>query len=167
MTTPSKRDVASMLEATLDPDLEERRAWHPQELAAILNHQWNAPLEADLGGVSPERSRLLRCLCEADQLLIKSYGDVFSHPMPPIEILEMIKDYAKRNLARPDRELPEGIAEVLYTLSVVIARVRCNQRITSQDDEAVRRNIRSVLARSWVTQPVIDLLREGLQAFGG
>lgn len=165
MTKRTRRDVTSMLESLLDPDLAERRDWHPEELGALLEHQWNAPLEADLGQLAPERALLLKRLCEADHLLLKSYGELFAHPMPPIEILEMIKDYAKRQLARPNLELPEEMAMVLYVLSVVVARLRCGQRITSQPDETVRSNIQSVLTQPWVTEPVARLLREGLTAF--
>lgn len=156
-----------MLDSALDPDLEDQRDWHPEELGALLEHQWNAPLEADLGELAPEQVGLLRRLCEAEHLLLKSYGELFAHPMPPIEMLEMIKDYAKRNLARPNLELPQEMAMVLYVLSVVVAKLRCGKRITSQGDEMVRQNIEILLSQAWITESVAKLLREGLAAFGG
>lgn len=166
MTDQQKTRDSRMLEVFLDPDFEQRRIWHPQELGAMLEHQWKAMLKADLGGVSPQQARILRELCDAQGLSLKSYGDIFTHRLPPVELLELIKDYAKRNMARPDKELPEGIASLLYVLSVVVARVRCGKRITSQGDEAVRKNIEAVLAQSWVTPPVAEILREGLKVFG-
>ena len=167
MTKQKKRDVTPMLEFALDPDLEDQRYWQPPELADLLQHQWDAPLEADLGELPPGRARLLKRLCEAEHLLLKSYGELFSHPLPPIEVLEMIKDYAKRHLARPNLELPEEMAMVLYVLSVVVARLRCGKRITSQSDEAVRKNIETMLSEPWITDSVAMLLREGLAVFGG
>ena len=167
MTKKPRTSDTRLLEIFFDPDYEQRRTWHPQELGAILEHQWNAPLAADLGGLPPERAQFLTKLCDADRLLLKSYGDIFGHPMPPIELLEMVKDYAKRNMAGADKELPEDIAKLLYVLSVVVARVRCGKRITSQEDEAVRKNIEAVLIQPWVTPPISGLLREGLKVFGG
>ena len=168
MTNPNMKTRDSrMLEALLDPEFEQRRTWHPEELGSILEHQWNVPLTADLGGMPPDRSQMLARLCDADGLLLKSYGDIFRHPMPPIELLQMIKDYAKRNMAAGDRGLPEEIAQLLYVLSVAVARVRCGQRITTQSDDALRANIETVLAQPWVTPPVVTILREALTLLVG
>ncbi len=160
----SDRDTR-MLETLLSPGFEQQRVWQPEELGAMLEHQWGAPLEADLGALPPQQARLLTRLCDADRLLLKSYGDIFSHPMPPVEILEMIKDYAKRNMASADVELPEDIAKLLYVLSIVVARLRCGKRITSQPDAVIRRNLEAVLAQPWMTPPVVKLLHEGLGVF--
>jgi len=164
MTTPPERDVTSLLEAALDPDFEQRHDWKPEELGALLAHQWSAPLEADLDALPPEQARVLKQLGDAEGLLRRSYGELFTHPLPPVEILEAIKDYAKRNLTRPSADLPEEIARALYVLSVVVARYRCGQRITSQSDETVRASVQAFLAQPWVIEPVKTLLREGLSA---
>ena len=167
MTEESKSSDVRMLRALLDPDLARRRVWHAEDLEAILQHQWDAPLQADLGELPPTEAQDLRLLCEAHGLLLKSYGDLFGHSMPPLEILRPIKEYAKRNMACPDEGLPLEIAELLYVLSVVVARLRHNARITGQKDETVCKNIESVLGQPWITSPVADLLREGLRALGG
>ena len=155
------------LQPFFDPNFRERRVWHPAELGAILAHQWRAPLEADLTGQAKGQSRRLALLCDAEHLLIKSFGDVFGHQLPPIELLVMIKDFAKRNLSHTDAELPDEIAKLLYVLSVVVARTRCGSSITTQDDATVRRNIESVLAQPWLTTEVIGVLHEGLAEFRG
>lgn len=167
MANEPRRQDTRDLEALLDPGLMQQRVWHPQELGAMLEHQWNAPVEPDLEGMPPEQARLLSKLCVADHLVLKSYGDIFTHRLPPIELLELIKEYAKRNMAGTDKELPGDIAKLLYVLSVVVAGLRCGKRITSQSDESVRKSIHSVLAQSWITAPVTSILHDGLEFFGG
>jgi hypothetical protein len=155
------------LQPFFDPGFQDRRVWHSEELRAILEHQWQAPLRADLSGHPRGQSRRLTLLCDAEHLLLKSFGDVFDHKLPPIELLVMIKDFAKGNLSQPDAELPDEIAKLLYVLSVVVARVRCRTSITTQEDATVRRNIESVLAQPWLTAHVVELLNEGLAEFRG
>jgi hypothetical protein len=155
------------IETFFDSDFEKLRVWHPEELNAILDHQWRAPLKVDLGGQSEEQAERLKLLCGADNLLLKSYGEIFCHRMPPIELLVMIKEFAKRNLAHADAALPREIALTLYVLSIVVAKTRCGRRIGARPNHVMRANIESVLQQPWLTQPVIELLREGLAAFGG
>ena len=149
------------------PRFSEERVWHAEELGAILEHQWNAPLNADLASQHVAAARRLALLCEADQLLIKSYRDVLTHRMPPIELLEMIKSFAQKSLAHPDAELPSEIAKVLYVLSIAVARLRCGVTITKLRDEEVRRNIEAALSQPWLTQQVASILCEALDEYGG
>lgn len=166
MTHQTKETDLAFLETLLDPDFVHRRTWQPQELGAMLEHQWDSLFKADMAGLDPAAAGMLTSLCEAQSLSLKSYGDILSHKLPPIELLEIIQDYAKRNLARPGAAIPGEIAELLYVLSIVVARVRWGRRITTQNDSTVLKNIRTLLAHTWLTPPVSELLREGVRVFG-
>jgi len=167
MAGQAKNSDADSVASFFDPDFDKERVWHPEELSAILDHQWRSPLQTDLGGQSAASARRLSLLCDAEHLLVKSYGDVFTHPMPPIELLRIIQQFAQRNLAHPDAELPREIAKLLYVLSIATALTRCGVSITKLSEAEVRQNIASVLAQSWISPDVASILREALGKLGG
>lgn len=166
MTRQPKATDTRALEMFLDPEFQNRRVWQPEELGAMLEYQWRSPLEADLSGMDTKTAHMLKNMCDAQSLCLKSYGDIFDHRMPPVEVLTIIKEYAKRNMACPDVELPGDIAKLLYILSVVVARMRCGKRITTQDDSTIRQSITALLTQPWLSPSVSELLREALSVFG-
>ena len=108
--------------------------WKPQELAAIFRHQMTAPLLVDLGAMDPALAGQFRALAEGSGLLLRSFGQLFQHPEPPLELLRMVKEFAKRNLDQPGSALPSQIASALYYLSIAAALVRWGERISSLSD---------------------------------
>lgn len=67
---------------------------------------------------------------------------------------------------RPERLLPEEIAAVLYTLSVLAARTKCKRQMSKLDDHALRDAVEWALQQPWVDDSTRELLREGYQALG-
>jgi len=141
-------------------NIESQRAWRPEEFGAILHHQLTAPIQLDLGGLDPDLALKLRTLSEAEGLLLKSFNDLFRHPHPPIELLQLVKDYAKANRHHPRSHLPHEIAAVVYYLSIVVARLRCRERITQMRDEELQRGVDWVLTLPWVDDETKAPFRE-------
>jgi hypothetical protein len=141
-------------------NLESQRVWQPEEFGDILQHQLTAPIQLDLGGVDPEVAPKLKTLTEAEGLLLKSFNDLFRHPHPPIELLQLVKDYAKANRHHPRSHLPHEIAAVIYYLSIVVARLRCRRRITQMRDEELQRGVDWVLTLPWVDDQTKASFRE-------
>jgi len=140
--------------------------WTPEELAAMLKHQLSAPLDFDISYLSEQARERLRVLLPAQGPPIRSFSDLLHHPCPPVELLAMTKEFAKACRTRRERLLPEEIAAMLYTLSIVVARTKCGERLTKLDDHTLRYGLDWALKQSWVDEPTRGLLREGRRVIG-
>jgi hypothetical protein len=96
-------------------------------------------------------------------LLIRSFADLLHHPCPPIALLTLTKRFAKINYNRADAVMPKEIAGVLYFSSILVALIRCGQRITELDDRALAEGVQWALNRPWLDDPTRQLLNDGLQ----
>ena len=141
-------------------ELESQRLWQAEEFGAILEHQLTSPIHLDPVGADPELVPRLRTLTEAEGWRLRSFNDLFRHPHPPVELLALVKDYAKANRHHPRSHLPPEIAAVIYYLSIVVARRRCQERITQLGDVELRRGVDWVLALPWVDVGIKSPFRE-------
>jgi hypothetical protein len=150
------------LAALLAAREEHGRLWRPEELAAIFRHQMSAPVMVDLGGFDAPTALRLKTLSEAQGLLLKSFGELFHHPAPPVELLELTKDFAKLNLDHPDSTLPSEVAAALYYTSIASALVRLDTRITQLKDAELRRGLRWTREQPWTDPETKDLAAKAL-----
>jgi hypothetical protein len=153
------KNLAALLEASG----EETRLWRPEELAAIFRHQLSAPVLVDLGGYDPGTAGRLKKLSEAQNLLLKSFSDLFRHPGPPLELLELTKDFAKANMDHAQSSLPGEVAAALYYTSIAAALVRLDARISRLPEAELRRGLLWTGRQSWLDAETRQLL---LQAAG-
>jgi hypothetical protein len=151
------------LAAFLAAGEERARLWQPEELGAIFRHQMSAPILVDLGGFDPATAARLKTLSNAQSLLLKSFLDLFLHPVPPIELLTLTKDFAKGNMEQPDSSLPNEVAAVLYYVSIAAAWVRLGRRITELRDPELKRGLEWAKGKAWVEPRLQQLLDEALQ----
>jgi hypothetical protein len=158
---------ANKLAALMATGEERARLWRPDELAAIFRHQMSAPMLVDLGAFDPRTARRLRTLSEAQGLLLKSFADLFHHPAPLIELLELVKDFAKANLDHPEGGLPDEIATTLYYTSIAAALARLDKRISQLPDADLQRGLRWTMDQSWLDQKTKTLLAEALDKLSG
>ena len=154
--------------ATLLATGEERvKLWCPDELAAIFRHQMSAPMLVDLGTFDPRTATRLRTLSEAQGLLLKSFADLFHHPAPLIELLELVKDFAKANLDHPESGLPGEIAAALYYASIAAALVRLDARISQLPDADLQRGLRWTMEQAWLDEKTKELLAKASEKVSG
>ena len=99
-------------------------------------------------------------MTEASGLLLKSFQDLFQHPQPPVELLQLVKDFAKICRAHPQGLLPHEVATVLYYLSIAAGIVRLQQRISTLPDERLQRGFDWAMAQGWVDAPARELLTQ-------
>ena len=142
----------------------EEELWAPGELEAIFKHQLSAPLASDLGELGPEQARHLERLCSASSPPIQSFRDLLLHPCPPVELLRMTKDFAKRCRNHPDCRLPDEIATMLYILSIVVALTKGGHRMTRLDGRGLRHTVDWALSQPWVDASMRELLKAGCLA---
>jgi hypothetical protein len=154
--------------ATLLATAEARaRLWRPDELAAIFRHQMSAPMLVDLGTFDPRTATRLRTLSEAQGLLLRSFADLFHHPAPLIELLELVKDFAKANMNHPESGLPDEIATALYYTSIAASLVRLDARISQLPDADLQRGLRTTLEQAWLDERTRTLLAQALDKVSG
>ncbi|MGA2175336.1 MAG: hypothetical protein ABSH38_10180 [Verrucomicrobiota bacterium] len=142
---------------------ERARLWRTDELGAIFRHQLSAPILVDLGGFDPATAGRLKTLSNAQSLLLKSFLELFLHPVPPVELLTLTKEFAKTNMDHPDSILPKEVAAVLYYTSIAAGLVRLDQRISQLNDAELRRGFTWAKDQRWVDPPIQQLLAQGLQ----
>ena len=135
------------------------RVWRPEELGAVFQHQMATPVWVDLGALSPGAAGKLKVLVAANNLLLRSFRDLFQHPAPPLELLELVKNFAKLNRGQAESVLPTEVATVLYFLSIAAALVHCSQRITKLNDAQLREGFDRVLRHDWIDEAARELLK--------
>jgi len=137
--------------------------WRPEELGAVFQHQWSAPVAFDLTVLGSSAAGKMRTLSDAQGLLLKSYRDLLLHPCPPLELLVLTKEFAKAHQANPGSPLPREVSLALYYTAIFSAWVRLGQRISTLDDLALGEAAECMLAQPWVDEPTKALFREGLE----
>ncbi len=137
--------------------------WRPEELSAMFRHQMSTPMQVDLGGLDVPAAARLRTLSEAQGLLLKSFSDLFRHPAPPVELLRLVKDFAKSNLDHPESGLPGEIASALYYLSIAAALVRLDARISKLSDADLQTGLRWIMGQAWLEEEAKGLLAQAAQ----
>jgi len=144
--------------------------WSKEDLAPMLHHQLESPIEFDLSRLDPEMVNRLRLSTSAKGLLLKSFSELLHHPRPPLELLSLTKDFAKAARNHPESPLPHEIASVLYFACIGVALVRCGQKISELSDEQLLDAFTWVCEQSWVdesTKSLFSEAREALQSGAG
>jgi hypothetical protein len=161
-TAALSKSPPKSLAAFLAAGAERARLWRPEELSAIFRHQMSAPILVDLGGFDPATAIRLKALSEAQCLLLKSFSDLFHHPVPPLELLSLTKDFAKANMDHPDSSLPQEVAAALYYASIATAIVRLDTRISQLSDAELQRALLWAKDQPWVDAQTREILVQAL-----
>lgn len=154
---------AKKLAALMAAGAEGQRVWHAGELAAIFRHQMSTPMRIDLGMFNQQIATRIAQLSEAQGLVLKSFADLFHHPAPPIELLLLVKDFAKANLDPAESGVPNEISTALYYTSIAAALVRLNERISTLADEDMRRGLQWSIQQPWLDPKTTELLNTALE----
>jgi hypothetical protein len=152
-------DIARLL----NPGLTAIREWQPVEFAAILKHQLSAPVRVDLGELGADLQPKIATLCAAQGLLLRSFHDLFVHPSPPLELLRIVKEYAKTHRLNPRSPLPPEIAAVLYYSCIAAALVRLGQRISQTSDAELRKGWTWATRQPWLVPELHSLIVRALE----
>jgi hypothetical protein len=151
------------LAALLTAGAEHARLWRPEELTAIFRHQMSSPILVDLGGFDPTTASRLKTLSQAQSLLLKSFSELFHHPIPPVELLTLTKDFAKANMDHPESSLPHEVAAALYYASIATALVRLEARISQLKDVDLRRGLLWAKDQAWIDDQTREILLDALK----
>lgn len=158
-TMKAGRDTALMQWVNV-LEAKPARVMRTEELGSILKHQMSAPLHMDLIGLDQDIAVKIKAMASEQGLLLKSFRDLLQHPNPPVELLTLAKDFAKACRLSRTSTLPHDVAAVLYFVCIVVARVKCAQRITTLNDEALAAGLSWTLRQPWLDEATRDLLIE-------
>jgi len=136
--------------------------WETDDVAAIYRHQLSSSVEFDLAGLGHGTAGKTDASALSKEARIRSFGDLLTHPSPPIDLLRQAKRFAKIHRSRADSHLPAEVAAVLYFAILSAALVRLNERITTLDDDAFRSGLEWCNSQAWVEEPVRALLAQAL-----
>ena len=155
-------------------DEATKSGWAVVDAASIFHHQMNAPLDFDLSGETRPGNTTLSALKElsaAQTLGIKTFGQLFRHPSPPIEILKLAKDFFKRMAGVHPKDSAEyQVAYACYVLSVTVVRIKHEKRITNLSDASLLKGLDWTLRQAWVEtsiRQVLDQARRNFPLLGG
>jgi hypothetical protein len=153
------KQMSTLLDLRENPD---RQDWRPDELRDMLLHQLRAPLSVSLGPLSAEVAHQLHIALPPLSPRL-TLGEVFKLQDPPLQLLKLVKRFAK--ICRNTREnpLPSDLVMLLYYASISAALVRLDERITELPAPPLRRGITWLLAQAWLDADTRVLLQEGLE----
>ena len=143
---------------------ETRDTWVAQDLAAMVRHQLEAPLLVDLEAAFPGEGQRVAALAATVQPPVVKFGDLLTHPSPPVELLRLVKDMAKSAEDSPVHPLPREVASYFYLVSILAAQHRAGVRISTLPDERVREGLRWLQTQPWLdgaARKILDSLQDG------
>jgi hypothetical protein len=152
--------LATLLD--ISPDDGDGTLWRDEDLGVVLRHQLSAPMGVDLVNLERGAARRVRALAESQGLALKSFGDLLTHPNPPVELLRLTKDFAKACRLSPRGPMPREIATVLYFASIAAALVRCRHRNTNLSNDALADWLRWVCSCPWLDESTRAIVGEGV-----
>ena len=152
------------LAALFSLDAHASEAWDASDLAAILKHQLQTPVDIDLGTLPAEVAPKVHALADADGLTLRNFNDLFLHPHPPLHLLRLVKDFAKRNRVHTRSAIPPEVATVIYYAAIVVASMRCRQKISGLEPLELLKGIEWALAQPWLDPSLRGLFKYGPSA---
>ena len=144
------RSQAKGLAGLMNSTCEGERLWRPEELKAIFKHQLAAPVFIDLAGFELAGAMRLENLSGAHGLLLKSFAELFRHPVPPIELLELTKNFGKANMNHAESVVPSDVASMLYYASIATAMIRLGARISKLGNDDLLRGFDWAHDQPWI-----------------
>lgn len=152
------------LSRLLELDPNDEPPWTADDLHAILRHQLDTEIEFDLthfGGIARETVTAIAPPQEGQRP--GTFGQVLTGPNPPLQLLDLIRRFAKRYRKHGTDGMPEEVATVLYYAAIAAARLRHGASISKLDDRAIRAGIQWALDQPWFAGPLRDLFADTLQ----
>ena len=161
-TSQTHHPASAALDRLIAFDADGRAIWPADDLRDTLRRQLRSHLLWQLRQPDPAHQRLLATLTHSTQYPLESFHDLLHHPRPPIELLRLTKDFAKLNHVDPSSLVPPEVSLLLYYGCIIVALLRCNQRISKLADDDLRNGLNWAVKQPWADQETRSLFREGL-----
>jgi hypothetical protein len=97
---------------------------------ASLQKLLSRPISCLLPSEDSDAAARIAEACRGQNLILESLGQLLTAENPPVELLVMARDFAKRHLASENSSLPRRATRVLYLAAICAARIRCGKVIS-------------------------------------
>ena len=94
--------------------------------------------------------------------LLMTLGELLADEKPSIELLQLVKKFAKLCKRNPENPLPSEIVMFLYYTSITVALLRLNEPISELTDTSLIRGVNWLHVQPWMPEEMRSLLQEGL-----
>lgn len=150
---------ASYLSLLQVPGEAAAETWSAGDMRAILDHQFNVPLEREL----PAAALPCRCTVPGGANLERchSFGQLLRCASPSRDLLNHVKSFAKQ-AGRAEGDLPREVARYFYVVSILRARMFGIKGVSALSDSATDREAGRCLTYGWLSDDARALLRESL-----
>jgi hypothetical protein len=145
---PSEQ-TAKLVQRLLGP---LRDGWASSDLPDILRDQLAAPLPF----------RLPDTASGAGTPAFASFAELLFHPGPPLALLHLTKQFARRCGEAKDGPLPLPITKLLYYAAIAVAWARHGKWITTQNAEKVREAFERASKLTWVDEATRTIFVDAL-----
>jgi hypothetical protein len=144
----------------LNLDEAGRELWNPAEMQAMWRHQLDAPIDYDLDTVVSVKATDLRSSPALKPFRGKAFAEVLNHPAPPVELLLLIKEFAKQTLKDAEEMQLKEVAKALYYSSYALALVRCRQSLGSMTEQELLPGFDWGLKQPWLDENTRNLFAQ-------
>ncbi len=117
-------------------------------------------LSAELADYDSVRWAQVAALAHRAVPPILTFDDLFHHPAPPIELLKLVKDFAKCKGDRRGSEMPREVADVLLYASILTAVRTRQEKISKLTDDELAVGTRWCQRRSWLDERTMRLFSD-------
>ena len=94
---------------------------------------------------------------------IKTFGDLFVHPKPPLDALVFAKEFGKAIINHRETELPAKVGQVFNYAAYAAGLLRWGKRIGSLSDTQLQKGFKQLARFPWLDRDLRGLL-EAAQA---
>lgn len=138
-------------------DSNDRAVWPVQQLRRALHDH----LRSSLTAVVLDRD-LVNSLSSATGPSVATFRELLHHAQPPLDLLYLVKDYAKLIREDPRSHVPPDVAILLYYGCIAVALLRHGRRISSLSDDDLRCGFNWAVRQNWIDDPTRCLFLDAL-----
>ena len=159
--THASRDALSRLLAC---ERDPAPPWNATDLHAILRHQLETDIEFDLTHFGGDvKETLVSVTASQVEKGCRTFEQALTTADTPLELLDLIRRFAKRLRANESEELPDEVATVLYFAAIAAARLHHGASLSKLDDQTLQEGLSWGLEQSWLTESLRNLFSKTVE----
>ncbi|MBI1371340.1 MAG: hypothetical protein GC159_01070 [Phycisphaera sp.] len=149
-------DNPNELEKIAEVQMDAQDLWRDDDLKTILDEQLKMPL-ADMERILPNSGKKAERYAESTLPPLDTIGSALLHQQTPVELLKVIKSYAKVADRDPSEPIPQKVARVLYYASIASALVNQGALISSLATDRLTESLGARRRSAWITPKLCEL----------
>lgn len=151
-----KEDIArtaQSLRGIMNETVDEQPCWTDKDYRGLLRHQLDAPLKDDLGALFADAADIVK------KEKTTTFGALLADASPSVDLLRMVRHFAKKMGARGDDIYPAALAKIIYFAAIAAAEIHAHARISRLSDTELAAGYRWASNQEWV-DPTLKKLFE-------